>query len=275
MNFAINNYDQNIENFNIINKNINFITENDNNFTTKSNKILVNLKNYQLKLLKKCIELEYTNIKKNIYCAVYGDKVSSGKPILILSIIANLIKLENNNNLYFVNNNLIIPTYIKFNYIPINIIICHQTTIIWEKYIKEYTNLSYSKYIKNNNFSNLQNNILLIEHFNVYELQIFMEENNILCSRVIIDYSDKIFLNISTKINCNFTWFITENICNLIFSENKIQIINVNNKFIYVNKIVDDFIYNNFNYIKNSLSLKDKKNIFLKCTESLINYELD
>ena len=176
-----------------------------NNTSTKyeqPNDINIILKNHQLAMLYKCMEIE----KKSNIC-IMRDKPGAGKTYVILSFINELKKrnklLKNGLNETNETNIIIVPQNIYFQWI-----------ISIESFSE---NLNYGKYVEYDNILNLYNNttdlygkdvILTISSY-YYVIASTLKSLNLKVNRVFIDEIDSISTFINMEINADFMMFIS------------------------------------------------------------------
>ena len=166
------------------------------------NDINIILKNHQLAMLYKCMEIE----KKSNIC-IMRDKPGAGKTYVILSFINELKKrnklLKNGKNETNETNIIIVPQNIYFQWI-----------ISIESFSE---NLNYGKYVEYDNILNLYNNttdlygkdvILTISSY-YYVIASTLKSLNLKVNRVFIDEIDSISTFINMEINADFMMFIS------------------------------------------------------------------
>ena len=186
------------------------------------NDINIILKNHQLAMLYKCMEIE----KKSNIC-IMRDKPGAGKTYVILSFINELKKrnklLKNGKNETNETNIIIVPQNIYFQWI-----------ISIESFSE---NLNYGKYVEYDNILNLYNNttdlygkdvILTISSY-YYVIASTLKSLNLKVNRVFIDEIDSISTFINMEINADFMMFISAsfNVENNGFFTDKIKDTNI------------------------------------------------
>ena len=186
------------------------------------NDINIILKNHQLAMLYKCMEIE----KKSNIC-IMRDKPGAGKTYVILSFINELKKrnklLNKGQNETNETNIIIVPQNIYFQ---------------WIISIESFSdNLNYGKYVEYDNILNLYNNttdlygkdvILTISSY-YYVIASTLKSLNLKVNRVFIDEIDSISTFINMEINADFMMFISAsfNIENNGYFTNKIKDTNI------------------------------------------------
>lgn len=194
-------------------------------------KIKLTLKDHQLKLLKKCSELENNNIiysqndkisiKTNI--GIIGSSVGSGKSISILALITHPISIRHypryktyNDYFNIEDNSLVLHNYIDKN---INVIVIpHNIFMQWKVYIETQTILTAEYYRVTADKIKLKFNkeIILVSSSQYTDFANLVNEGNFRFSRVFYDEADSIHIPNCKKINAMFYWFVTSSIENLI-----------------------------------------------------------
>lgn len=172
------------------------------------NDINITLKDHQLAMLHRCKEIEETN---ELF-GIMNDKPGTGKTYVILSLIYES-RLSNKTNIIVVPQN-----------------IYSQWVLSIENYSKK---LSYKKFIDYQNIISLysdpniltQTDIILITSSYYHIIATTLESLNIKINRVFFDEIDSISNIICTKINSDFTWFVsaTFDINLLGYYQNKIK----------------------------------------------------
>ena len=229
------------------------------------------LKNHQLAMLYKCIEIEQ---KSNI--CVMRDKPGAGKTYVILSFINELKK----------KNNLIHKG--KEELTETNIIIVPQNIYFqWIISIESFSdNLHYGKYVEYDNILNLYNNttdlygkdviLTISSYYNV--IASTLKSLNLKIKRVFIDEIDSVSNFINMEINSDFMMFISAsfNIENNGFFTEKIKDTNIDDitcvcskEFIDENIILENPIKNRYlcsnilidNVLSHVVSEEELKNI--------------
>ena len=214
-----------------------------NNISPKYNEEIIglniSLKQHQLTLIHACLKLEDSradlikleNYKYQSNIGIIADNVGGGKSISALAIIlakptiTNVclpIQYINYENLGFiVYSNEINKTVVNGNLI----VVPHSIFIQWDRYIKQYTNLSVLK-VNNHKSTNItledldNNTVYLVSNTFIVE---FLEKtaaligNNYLFQRVFIDEADNIRLTNKISPKGLFNWFITSSVENLLF----------------------------------------------------------
>ncbi len=186
------------------------------------NLININLKDHQLKMLYKCLELERTSLKYDdetieTSFGVIGDPVGSGKSYIILALIASEYKTYDKIN--FISKTSLFQIY---NYkCPSNIncdilVIPYNLITQWKSYIKniklKVSYITQSKHLENIDF---ESNLIVISSsfYNKFCNQI---DHNLIFNRVIFDEADSIRIPNCEKIPAHFYWFVSSSIHNLL-----------------------------------------------------------
>jgi superfamily II DNA or RNA helicase len=193
--------------------------------------INVKLKEHQLAMLQKCIDIE--QIENNTF-GVMSDKPGTGKTYAILALI-NYFKTENE----IKQTNIII--------VPQNIY--SQWVISIEKF---GNNLTYNKFINYENIISLylkpdilvNNDIILTTSSYYHIIATTLSSLNIKINRIFFDEIDSISNIIATKIDTDFIWFVSAsfNIDYLGYYGNKIKNYDINS---ITCKCENDFIDEN------------------------------
>jgi SNF2 family DNA or RNA helicase len=197
------------------------------------------LKKHQLKMLYYMEYFETGNkIKTPHNKYVYTnfgficDKVGSGKSLDILSLISNnklACPLNKSERCiyYSLTNAINLEIYEKVNVlknyvIPLNIIVVpHGVTLQWEKYIKNYTNMSFVVVRNKRDMDNLPDidikslDIILVSSTKYNEVAQFINSKKMHISRLIFDEVDSINIPNCSLIKNNFIWLITSSIQNI------------------------------------------------------------
>lgn len=153
----------------------------------------ITLKNHQLAMLKRCIDIE--KIENNNF-GIMSDKPGTGKTYVVLSLIYQT-KISGNTNIIIVPQN-----------------IYNQWIISIENFSKK---LSYKKFIDYNSILSLYNDpkilmetdVILITSSYYHIVATTLSSLNITINRTFFDEIDSISNIICTNINSNFIWFIS------------------------------------------------------------------
>jgi len=261
---------------------ITIITHNDINASQPSN-INLRLKEHQLKLLNKCLELEKheiiysknNNIKINTKMGIIGDLVGSGKSLVMLSICT--IPIQIIPNPYFKqhldifsteNSSLSNKAIIK----NINIIVVpHVIFTQWKTYIEDFTNITteFVRVSKDIGKLNFDKELILITSSQYNDFAFLVNEGNFWFSRIFFDEADSISIPNCRKINAQFYWFVTSSILNLLYPKGYLKWNPITRRH---NKDIIGIRRNGF--IKDTfLGLKDldiTKDIYLKNDNELV-----
>jgi hypothetical protein len=201
-----------------------------------SNNVNIKLKEHQLAMLQRCIDIE--NVKDNLF-GIMSDKPGTGKTYVILSLI-NYFKLENEKRKRKETNIIVVPQNIYTQWI-----------ISIEKFSND---LTYNKFINYENIMSLylkpdllQNNDIILTTSSYYHIiSTTLSSLNIKISRIFFDEIDSISNIISTKIDADFIWFVSAsfNIDYLGYYGNKIKGYDVNSITCKCdNDFIDEYIY--------------------------------
>jgi hypothetical protein len=184
------------------------ILTNESEKAIQPNDINITLKNHQLAMLKRCIDIESDNNNK---LGIMRDKPGTGKTYVLLSIIYNSIYAVNEHELNQYNNSL--------NTNKKTIIIVPQNIYSqWILAIETYcSKLTYQKFITYDNIANLYYNSkslyksdIIITTTLYYDIIAkTCDTLNIIIDRVIFDEIDSISNMVQTKINARFIWFVS------------------------------------------------------------------
>lgn len=188
----------------------------------------IKLKNHQLKSLNYMKQIENQNIESiesdvniSTNIGIYSDCVGAGKSITLLSLIdinnqiinTDIHEVYGCNNIFLKRKNTSISNKTTLIVVPHSI--CKQ----WEEYIIEYTDFTYCKINTKKlfmSFEMTEYDIILITS-TFYNTFINKYNNNIIWNRVIFDEADTINIPSCVKPICNFTWFVTSTLHNLLF----------------------------------------------------------
>jgi hypothetical protein len=222
----------------------------------------IGLKTHQLAFLYAANKIENNtdpSYKSNI--AIYGDMVGSGKSLAILSLIAstsNPASVTLPDEILMSNGRGIILYGNDCQHINTNIILVPHTIINqWEKYIMEYTSLSYIKVNtrKTSIFSTIDcetKSVLLVSNnffgeFTDQLAQIYPNKS-LVFSRMIIDEADNIKFSSRYNLKAKMTWFVTSSVENLFFPRGRYSIPDDWNNYTYSHKNYDvkGISYKNF-----------------------------
>lgn len=162
------------------------------------NDININLKEHQLAMLNKCLEIE----KNNEY-AIMRDKPGSGKTFVVLSMIYELKKKDIQNKTSKKTNVIIVPQNIYFQW-------CYSIERLTD-------NLSYLKFVEYEHLLNLYNeptalynkDIILVTSSYYNSLASTMTSLEINVDRLFIDEIDNVGNLINQNFNTRFTMFIS------------------------------------------------------------------
>ena len=209
-------------------------------------KIIIPMKPHQLTILKNAIKLEqnkevkipiddsgFFKFKFKSKIGILCDKVGAGKSLQILSIIANSKYCYGNINTSQTINNVLsfsiqYPEIEIDSIIPTNIIVVPHTIIKqWQKYITEYTSLTYYTINTKKTFDTFNENNIKKNQVDTYDIILVSStrykefgynwnwriKNPI--SRLIFDEADYIKISRINFINSTFNWFLTSSYLSL------------------------------------------------------------
>lgn len=266
----------------------------------------IQLKNHQLAMLKRCLDIEQSN---QSHFGIMNDKPGTGKTYVILSLIYQ--NILNNASNQVKNTNIII--------VPQNIYTQWLTSI--EKF---GGNMKYIKFTNYENIMTLYNNPDFLSEYDIIlttssyynTISTTLSSLDIRVSRVFFDEIDSIANLVCSKIDADFIWFVSAsfNIQYLGYYANKIINNDINEiickcdsdfideniyleppikkyylcKNIYVDKILNDvlsknelnrlnaldYTLNNKNFEKNKVSNeKEVINLIIKNRKEIIEFE--
>lgn len=273
------------------------ITIIDNNYpnAAQPEEIKISLKEHQLKLLNKCLELENNKItdaenKKIIIdtsVGIIANAVGSGKSLNILSLVVKKLSLKKNYSYYngtalFKESKVMDKTLFK----NINVLaVPHNIFLQWKKYITDLTTIG-TEYVRcKKDLDDIQydKQLILVSATMYNSLAMKINENNYHVSRLFFDEADSINIPNCQKIQAVFYWFVTSSVNNLLVPKGDTVYENgdrygghydANHQWVR-SKVLNHIpgIKRN-GFIKDTfLALKDmqyKKNIFLKNCDKLI-----
>lgn len=209
------------------------------------NNINIELKDHQLAIIKKCIDIENINICK---LGIMNDKPGTGKTYAILGLIHYTKKKR-------------------------NIIVVPQNIILqWCESIHLFSNglLSYKKFIEYSDILDLYNadtklfdyDILITTPLYYNVIATTMKSNNLCIERVFFDEIDSICSFVVNEINANFSWFIS---ASFNYEELGIYTTKIEKDLVpYITcKCTDSFIDNMFNLLLPNYYRIICKNIYL------------
>jgi len=207
--------------------------------------INIKLRNHQLAMLKRCIDIEEIKDAKDAKDNIFGimnDKPGTGKTYVILALIN-----------HFKNNLLNKETNKETNIIIVPQNIYSQWVLSIEKFSQT---LTYNKFINYENIISLYMNTNILKDTDIilttssyyHIIATTLSSLDIKISRIFFDEIDSISNIISTKINADFIWFVsaTFNIEYLGYYGNKLKNNNINIDNITCkceNNFIDENIY--------------------------------
>jgi hypothetical protein len=286
--------------FTVINRNYPNATQPDN--------ITIQLKEHQLKMLNKCLELENRTISIEYYdyynycddynhdpklidtkMGIIGDKVGSGKSFVVLSLIAKDFTKKYDTECHTFNKLFKVSISLDGNlYKNTNILVVpHNVFIQWKKYIEDFTTIEaeFIRCNKNHNSIKFDKKLILVSSTQYNEFATICNNKKYHFSRVFFDEADSIVITNCKEIKASFYWFITSSINNLLKPKGEKTyaagisrwqgryVANGRDVFPEPISIIPGIKSNGF--IKNTfMALKDiiyKKHIFLKNSDELID----
>jgi hypothetical protein len=203
------------------------ITENDES-EIQPKSIILTMKEHQLKLLNKCLELENNDITfiyggnkhtLNTKIGVIGDRVGSGKSLVCLALTRFSLP-DTDYKFKDVNSSIlnISHQHSRFKYLNTNIIVVpHNVFSQWKGYIDEHTIIK-AEYVNTVSLLNklkYDSRLILVSStmYNDFAKSI---NDKYYVSRVFFDEADSINISNCHKIHALFHWFVTSSIQNLI-----------------------------------------------------------
>ena len=257
----------------------------------------IQLKDHQLALIAKCIELENGQLKiddgsrmNHLFSTIgiIGDKVGSGKSFSVLGLfLANPIPLVRRNVFQSVGMGQILfkfrPKTYK-EYLNTNVIVCSFGLLKqWKEYVTTFsdefkltvlsTKASLSDYKSNYRKYNL---IIVSNSFYRYFAD-FVLENSIHINRCVFDEVDSVKIECAKEIPCYFNWCVTATYKNVlhpypVYSQNDVF---GRGRMIYTGIQNNCFIKNVFlSIIKtlyNSENIKYINKLVIKCADSFVD----
>jgi hypothetical protein len=186
--------------------------------------IKIQLKEHQLKMLYKCLELERNSIKINntiiqTSLGVIGDPVGSGKSYIILSLIAS--KFIPSHQLIIKSRSSLLNVYeprqITNNINCDLLVIPYNLITQWKSYISNTgLNVLYLSRAKDLKDIKYEDYNLIVVSSSIYNKFYYLPKNGIRFNRVIFDEADSIKIPSCEKIQGYFYWFVTSSINNLL-----------------------------------------------------------
>jgi hypothetical protein len=271
----------------------------DDECTHQPTKLLTPLKEHQLRVVNKAIDLEQNNIIDGnltitTKCGIICDRVGTGKSFMMLGIIANAKTVPKVNTvIHSTNCDLITVTEeLNINYDldkKANIIVVpHNLFDQWKMYISQFTTFR-TKYISKikdmTEYNYYDMNIILVSSTIYTKFILDINNNNYCFTRLIFDEADSINITSCTKINANFYWFISSSINNLMYpigkydgyKQVKYEYGGESYNYLEKNKISPGicksvFIKNTFKELHNLLY---NKYLYIKCDDNLIDYSIN
>jgi hypothetical protein len=263
-------------------------------------RLTMQLKEHQLKMLHKCITLETTDININgnevltTKCGIIGDRVGSGKSFVVLGLIANNLLVRKQETcmkstgssmlscIATIDHNMVLERGSNIIVVPNNIF--NQ----WKEYIITYTDFNV-KYISRkahiDPYDYYDMEIILVSSTMYTEFARNIISNNLCFSRLIFDEADSINIAACSNINCNFYWFVSSSIDSLLNPRSTTKYVeayykfpechpNAGHGYYYQRKVKSTigihktgFIMNTFKSLYNS---NYRKYIFMKCSDELV-----
>jgi hypothetical protein len=245
--------------------------------------INIQLKQHQLKMLNKCLELENKKIKINnsiikSSIGVIADPVGSGKSYVILGLFSNPYIKNKKKELLYRSNLFSLYNNIENEYIYKNInilIIPHNIFHQWKEYIKNTTlQVKYIKIKKDLEKIKFDNENLILVSSSIYnQFATLVNNNKYKFSRVVYDEADSIKIPACKEIKANFYWFVTSSVQNLLMPNGTYFFRQYDSNIITgINHT--GFIKNTFIKLYNSVEHYYVKYIYLKNSDELIKESL-
>jgi hypothetical protein len=223
----------------------------------------VELHKYQLQTIYAMETLEIRHLPLSEHeqltseIGVLANKVGSGKSLCVLGLIAQSVTLPISPTIKEVYGHYAHVSIDRSNaLVGKNLIVVpnHILKPVWERYIEDFTNLTYIQIRKNMfpiDWEDLKSYDVVLCNAKLYN--IFIKSCPLHWSRVIYDEADSISISGCVKPNSRFVWFVTSSLNNLLFSDGYYWK-NTDTKIV---KVVTSGIPNN-GYIKNVFkSLED------------------
>ena len=257
----------------------------------------IHLKDHQLALIAKCIELENGELKiddgsrlNHLYSTIgiIGDKVGSGKSFSVLGLfLANPIPLVRRNVFQSVGMGQILfkfrPKTYK-EYLNTNVIVCSFGLLKqWKEYVTTFsdefkltvisTKASFSEY--KNNYSKY--NLIIVSNSFYRHFADFVLDNSIHLNRCVFDEVDSVKIECAKEIPSYFNWCVTATYKNVLhpypaYSQNDVF---GRGRMIYTGIQNNCFIKNVFlSIIKtlyNSENIKYINKLVIKCADTFVD----
>lgn len=202
------------------------------------------LKPHQLTLLKRCIDIENSEVKLKSFplladhvedadkmitrLGVIGDRVGSGKSYVILSLIQsnNIMDKEDVIIKSYGMNNVIFSVVHKKSVIPTNLLIIpHNLTSQWKTYIDTFTDSLKYTIINKKTIADFLEDKINVEDFNLIvvtstyynRFATFFANKNLKFQRIIYDEVDSLNIPGCRMIDSRFIWFVTASYGNVLY----------------------------------------------------------
>ena len=203
----------------------------------------VMLRPHQQTLLARCVKLENEEVPLTMIeplasgvhpsdtlrtkLAILSDRVGSGKSYVMLALIsANKLHFKNDRILKSCGmNNVVFQLTRERSVLHTNILVIpHNLTTQWTKYIQMFPNLKHCL-INKKTFTALQDRELDITQYDIVivtstyynKFALYVADKNVTFQRVIFDEVDHINIPSCRSIDCKFTWMITASYGNVLF----------------------------------------------------------
>jgi hypothetical protein len=260
-------------------------------------RLSLQLKDHQLKILNRTQWLESKSIKINesckllTECGVIGDRVGSGKSFVILGLIAsNLYVKKTKLNAISTSSDMIsVINYKDQSTVfdkPANIIVVpHNIFNQWEGYIKTYTDFNVKYICKRSSiepFDYFDKDIILVSSSMYKDFIQVVSKFGYCFQRLIFDEADSIAISNCIKIKANFYWFISSSIDNLLHPNGKCSYKQMKHNvynYYYIQRIKDIYGICKRGFIKKTfIELSNTtygSYMFLKCSDELIEQSMD
>jgi SNF2 family DNA or RNA helicase len=254
----------------------------------------INLKTHQLQLLRSMIKLEDEEISLNdneslkTEMGILSNKVGSGKSFCMLALISHkkrlvkqafvkhkfgrsIVVMDKRNDTNIAGGNLIVSPH-------------HLIKPVWEKYITEYTNLSYVTICKKSyplDWESLSKYDIVICNYKLHNK--FVTACPWTWSRVIYDEADTISIPACVTPRYRFVWFITSSLRNLLFPGGYYSFVPAINSSRYIGQVNNfteglshnGFIKDTFKSLDSHSTTQYLKRVILKQSDDYVKRMLD
>lgn len=254
--------------------------------------IIIKLKEHQLKMLNKCLDIENNpivvgNSNDNLIrsidtkIGIIGDSVGSGKSLCCLSLVTkSFTNFPDIECISFTELFKVSASINKTHYKNINILVVpHNVFIQWKKYIEQFTKIEteFIRCTKDRKDVKFDKKLILVSSTQYNDFAITCNEKRYHFSRVFFDEADSIIITNCQKINARFYWFITSSINNLLNPQGINSLgwgYDTNGRYVFIPSANPIPGIRRKGFIKNTfVGLRDniyRKHIFLKNSDELI-----